>query len=140
MKQKNQELAEQNYNLKKTIEELIKVNVELSDTIEQFNNSDWARSQRSRNGKDTEIQNSQLGTHDEYGKVIQRLQQEVEYFKRVAQEKIEGEDHVEIVNTLDNLIESFKQAQKYYEDELTSYCEEIENLKNEWEGKIFKIS
>lgn len=29
---------------------------------------------------------------------------------------MQGEDNGEIVNTLDNLIESFKQAQKYYED------------------------
>lgn len=84
MKQKNQELMEENYNLKKTLEELLKVNTELSDTIEYFNNSEWARSQRSRNNKEVENQNKQLVSQEEYEKVVQGLSQQVEYFKRIA--------------------------------------------------------
>lgn len=84
MKQKNQELIEENYNLKKTLEELLKVNTELSDTIEYFNNSEWARSQRSRNNKEVENQNKQLVSQEEYEKVVQGLSQQVEYFKRIA--------------------------------------------------------
>lgn len=75
---------EENYNLKKTLEELLKVNTELSDTIEYFNNSEWARSQRSRNNKEVENQNKQLVSQEEYEKVVQGLSQQVEYFKRIA--------------------------------------------------------
>lgn len=54
----------------------------------------------------------------------------MEYFKGLASGKLDGEDNVEVINALEGLIDSFKQAQKYYEDELTSFCEEIDNMKS----------
>lgn len=47
--------------------------------------------------------------------MVENLEEQVEYFKNCAANKIDGQDHAEIVNTLEGLVESFKQMQKFYE-------------------------
>lgn len=59
---------EENHSLKQTIEQLIAINNELSDTIEQFNNSDWAKSQRSKSMKKS---NQETGAgHEQCQKIV----------------------------------------------------------------------
>ena len=52
---------------------------------------------------------------------------EIEHFKSLA---LSQEDRAEIVNALEGLIDSFKQTQRYYEEEINGLCNELEMYKN----------
>ena len=103
MKQKNVVLMRENESLKQSLEELIRVNNELTDSMEEFNNS----AGRTRY-KDTNFQSK-----------IEQLNAEMEHYKSLA---LSHDDRSEIVNALEDLIESFKKTQKYYEEEISNLC------------------
>lgn len=117
MRQRNMELTQENHGLKRTLEEMIKLNNQLSDTIEQFNNAaitDPHLIQHLQRHPPTTRQAPI--DHSQCHQMIGNLEQQVQYFKGLTYQKIGMEDNPEIVNALEGLVESFKQTQKYYEE------------------------
>lgn len=81
MKQRNAMLTAENESLKESLEELIRVNNELTDSMEEFNNS-AVRTRYKDNGLQPKID---------------QLNAEIEHYKSLA---LTQEDRAEIVNAL----------------------------------------
>ena len=126
LRQQNRFLYEENGTLKKSLEELITINTELTESIEEFNNS---HVENFPHINQQEIEQLAL-------RVIE-LEQELEK-ERTDKERRNG-GHAESSNTveetlkvIEELVNSFRLMQEEYQQELERMEGELEGQKNQW--------
>lgn len=128
VREQNRLLYEENLTLKKSLEELISINTELTESIEEFNNS---HVEHFPHINQQEIEQLAL-------RVIE-LEQDLEHEKSErAQEREQGShnDHngtvEETLKVIEELVNSFRAMQEEYQQELERMDGQLEGQKNQW--------